>query len=35
MTAWMQVASEWAAGSFVIKAGDEDIHTAMLNIEHY
>jgi argininosuccinate lyase len=24
----VQVASEWAAGSFVIKAGDEDIHTA-------
>jgi argininosuccinate lyase len=23
-----QVASEWAAGVFVIKAGDEDIHTA-------
>lgn len=24
----LQVASEWAANSFVIKAGDEDIHTA-------
>jgi hypothetical protein len=24
----LQVASEWAAGTFVIKAGDEDIHTA-------
>ncbi len=23
-----QVAAEWAAGSFVIKQGDEDIHTA-------
>lgn len=25
---WPQVAAEWAAGEFVIKAGDEDIHTA-------
>lgn len=24
----MQVASEWAAGEFVVKPGDEDIHTA-------
>jgi hypothetical protein len=24
----VQVASEWAAGAFVIKPGDEDIHTA-------
>lgn len=23
-----QVASEWAAGKFVVKPGDEDIHTA-------
>ena len=24
----LQIATEWASGSFVIKAGDEDIHTA-------
>ena len=24
----LQIAAEWASGLFVIKAGDEDIHTA-------
>ena len=24
----LQIATEWASGSFVIKDGDEDIHTA-------
>lgn len=25
---WRQVHAEWAAGAFVVKQGDEDIHTA-------